>query len=649
MALVAVGDQSACPGGAWAKGTKVAGRTISAGSAPCPYRAFRAIGAVGEGVMRQPEALAIGPGGRVYVGDQLTHKVQMFSASGRFEGQWGSFGTGPGQFGAVGGLASNAAGDVYLVDCGGDRIEEFTPQGRLLRSFGDRGGGVGEFDFGAGNGPSEPPGGGIAVSARYIFVSDTRNNRIERFNLDGGEARVIAPPGSRPGQVMHPNGLAVAPAQGGAPETLYVADDGNDRVQALSASGRFLGAVARFPAQPSQFQNPFDVAVHGDRVYVVDDNHGRIVVFDRALRYLSAFGGEGSLHLTPFIRSVAVASSGVTYVADAHANEVLIFDREGHPIGRFGISTNDAGELEDPVDVALRPDGSGVAVEPYAGFLHLAGFSVLAPTVSWSSGGNVFLGSLWFSPAGAAFARDGTLWASDINNSVVRHLDYNGRFLAAIGDPAGAGAPSAITGRGYAAPSEPGSSGGPVLLAHLLEPTGVAVLSDGTVIVADTGEGALLRLSASGSVLFRLRAPVGGSAFLRPEALAAGPSDTFYLADPGAQEIEQLSAGGRLLASWRDPAIAQGIEDAAGRRYPTGLAVGAEGSVFVSDGRLGRIEERSPSGALLALLGSEGSGSGQLSAPGGLAINCAGDLFVADTGNNRLAVFMGAARPGCPP
>jgi sugar lactone lactonase YvrE len=168
-------------------------------------------------------------------------------------------------------------------------------------------------------------------------------------------------------------------------------------------------------------------------------------------------------------------------------------------------------------------------------------------------------------------------------------------------------------------------------------------------IVADEGEGALLRLSANGSVLARLRAPLGGGAFVRPEALAAGPGDTFYVADPGAQEIEHLSGSGRLLASWRDAAIAQGIEDAAGKRYPTGLAVGSEGNLFVADGKLGRIEERSPGGALLALFGSEGSGAGRLSAPAGLAIDCAGNLLVADAGNNRIAVFMGAARPGCPP
>jgi tripartite motif-containing protein 71 len=175
------------------------------------------------------------------------------------------------------------------------------------------------------------------------------------------------------------------------------------------------------------------------------------------------------------------------------------------------------------------------------------------------------------------------------------------------------------------------------------------VLGDGSVIVADTGERTLLKLSPSGRPLGTYRAPLGGSRFVRPEALAAAPDGTFYLADPGAEAIDHLSEGGRLLASRHVPAIAQGREDGAGSPFPTGLAVGREGNLFVADGGLDRIEVRSPSGALLAVFGSEGSGAGQLSAPAGLAIDCQGNLLVADAGNNRIAVFIGAARPGCPP
>src|SRR5262249_40813901 len=87
----------------------------------CPYETAATIGRPGEGVFRQPEAVAVAPSGRVYVADQFSHQVQMFSAAGVFEGQWGSAGDGPGEFGAVGGLAIGPHGDVYLVDSTHDR------------------------------------------------------------------------------------------------------------------------------------------------------------------------------------------------------------------------------------------------------------------------------------------------------------------------------------------------------------------------------------------------------------------------------------------------------------------------------------------------------------------------------------------------
>src|ERR1700743_3473699 len=95
-----------------------------AGAGACPYAGVQQIGRRAEGVLRFPEAVAIGPGGDVFVADQLSYTVQEFSPAGAFENEWGSFGGGHGQFGPIGGLAVDAAGDVYVVDSSHDRIEK---------------------------------------------------------------------------------------------------------------------------------------------------------------------------------------------------------------------------------------------------------------------------------------------------------------------------------------------------------------------------------------------------------------------------------------------------------------------------------------------------------------------------------------------
>src|SRR5262249_53316309 len=195
--------------------------------------------------------------------------------------------------GAVGGLAIDSRGDVYLVDSSHNRVEKYDSTGRFIASFGSPGKGVGQFYFGAGIGPDMPPGGGIAVGSSYVYVSDTRNNRIERFALNGAGAKVVAGGGSGPGEGVAPEGLALVESGEASPagthegsgagrasaarERLFIADNGNERVQQLTGEGRFIAQAKVFDAAPPTFQNPWDVAVHGASVYVVDNNHGRVV------------------------------------------------------------------------------------------------------------------------------------------------------------------------------------------------------------------------------------------------------------------------------------------------------------------------------------------------------------------------------------
>jgi sugar lactone lactonase YvrE len=637
-----------CPGGfvTTAGGHRKAPGGGAAGG--CPYLSAAAIGKPGEGVFRQPEAIAISPSGKVYVGDQFSHLVQVFSRAGTFEGQWGAAGSGPGEFGAVGGLAFDSQGYVYLVDSTNDRVEKFTPSGRFVSAWGSRGSGVGQFDFGAGNGPSQPPGGGIAVGGPYVYVADTRNDRIQRFRLDGSEARLIAGPGSGPGAVHRPQGLALAPAEGAsAPEALYVADNGNARVQALTPAGRFVAQASSFPASPPTFQNPYDVAVRGGSVYVVDDNHARVVRFDRSLRFLGTFSGSGSDELTHFLRADAVDGAGDVYVADASANRIVVFSADGAPLRAWGISGIAPGQFVAPIDVAGGPEGRILVAEAYREIVPLTGGATpaqfraqIAYGSPWSSGGGVTLGSRFFSPTGLAFARDGTVWVSDRNNDVLRHLADDGHFITAVG----AAAADAV-------PNAPGAA------VRLSEPHGVGVAPAGQVFVADTGNSSLVELADDGGMISTRAAPgpAGSRASGRPSAppfrsplgVAVGGNGDVYVADTGNRLIDALTPNGALLASWGGSGAAS-AGPVTGLKSPNDVAVDAAGQVFVVDGGSARVLEYSASGTLLAAWGVPGTAVGELSEPMGLAIDCRGDVLVADTGNNRVQLFVGvAAASGC--
>ena len=69
---------------------------------------------------------------------------------------------------------------------------------------------------------------------------------------------------------------------------------------------------------------------------------------------------------------------------------------------------------------------------------------------------------------------------------------------------------------------------------------------------------------------------------------------------------------------------------------PTGIAVDANGNVFVADTNNGRIEKLSPTGAFLSSMGNKGTGRGQLGEPNGIAVDRAGNVYVADASNHRV-------------
>src|SRR3954465_6577589 len=185
--ILAAPAQAACPG-----------------ADPCPYTASRVAGLRSGGVLRFPLAVAIGPDGSAYVGDQYSHAVQVFGPDGTFKRELGATAKGPGGLSSIGGAAVAADGSVYVAD-GADRIDRFAQDGTLLDSWGSTGTAPGKFHFGAGGGNEYGAGGGVAVSNGSVYVADTRNDRIQRFAADGSHPVVIVPEG----RLLRPQGLAV--------------------------------------------------------------------------------------------------------------------------------------------------------------------------------------------------------------------------------------------------------------------------------------------------------------------------------------------------------------------------------------------------------------------------------------------------------
>ena len=236
---------------------------------PLLQRGRRGPGA-GPGQLNFPYGVAVDPPGRVFVADDLNHRVVRFSTAADgypYKARWGSYGTAPGQLAYPRGDRGRRAGQVYVTNTGNDRIDVFDRSGTLLRSFGASGRATGQFNT---------PLGVAADAAGIRAVTDSVNGRVELLNPDGSIATVWGSP--HPGPTILPNPVAVA------------FDAARQRLRArpapradrrLRPRDRPAGAHDRLAGQrPGQLLDPSALAIDaGGTISVADTGNERIARF----------------------------------------------------------------------------------------------------------------------------------------------------------------------------------------------------------------------------------------------------------------------------------------------------------------------------------------------------------------------------------
>lgn len=172
--------------------------------------------------------IRFGPDGNLYLADENTHRVSVFTPEGEFLRCWGEFGANPGQLNRPSGMAFAPDGTLLVVDALNNRVQRFTTDGALLGGWGDEGEGQGRFRM---------PWGVAVDAAGYVYVTDWRNDRVQKF--DAGGSYIAEFDGRHGGDgFARPNGLTID-SEG----YIYVCDWQNDRVRVLDPDGRVIDTL----------------------------------------------------------------------------------------------------------------------------------------------------------------------------------------------------------------------------------------------------------------------------------------------------------------------------------------------------------------------------------------------------------------------
>ncbi|RIK42280.1 MAG: hypothetical protein DCC58_11200 [Chloroflexi bacterium] len=237
----------------------------------------------GDGQFSRPRGIAIAPDGRIYVVDARNVRVQIFDAAGQYLAQFGGEGFGAGQFarfpggggGGPGGIAIGEDGRVYVADTWNHRIQAFSPEGAFLFAWGTF--------FDAQDDPNAAalsPGQfygprGIVVHDGLVYVTDTGNERVQVFTLDGQFVRMFGATGSGDGQLLEPVGIAVTDDG-----TVLVADSHNARIARFTSEGEWL---APWPVQEwlsQRFFEPYLALGPDGTLYATTSSLGAILALD---------------------------------------------------------------------------------------------------------------------------------------------------------------------------------------------------------------------------------------------------------------------------------------------------------------------------------------------------------------------------------
>ncbi len=516
------------------------------------------------------------------------------------------------------GVAVDSKGNVFIADANDHRVREIAPDGTITTVAGD-----GFPGFRGDGGPASlsrlnTPYGVAVDRAGNLYIADLGNNRVRKVGLDGAITTVTGTD-----TLQAPRNVAVDAAG-----NLYISEFAGARVWRLGTDGTMAAVAGKGapgfggdggPATSAQLAYPAGLALDSaGNLYIADSSNNRVrKVAGGVITTVLGTGVPGAAlpNQLNLPTGIAIDGAGDLDVADSGNQRIQQLTTAG------AIST-------------LPGAGRDLALDAAGDLIVAAGAQVLELTPSLAletiagDGSYLFRGdggpatsARLTGPVAVALDSAGVLYIADQRNMRLRAV-------------ASAGTISTLAGDGTAAAGND----------ELDAPAGVAVNSSGVVYIADQNNDRIQAMTSPGNMVTAAGTGVPGfngdglpatsTQLFSPGAMALAADGSLYFADIGNGRVRELTAGQTIST------VAQ--------LTARGVAVDGAENVYAANGDLNQIVRIDAAGHTTVIAGTgvagfggDGgpAGSAQLNSPSGLAIDGQGNLYVADTGNNRIRMI----------
>ena len=528
------------------------------------------------------------------------------------------------------GLSFDGQSNLYFVDSDNFRVRKITPAGTITTIAG-----YGQAGSGGDGGPalSATLGAGAldtAVdSAGNVYIADTGNRRVRQIT-PAGIIRTFAGTGE--------------------------AGSSGDGGPALNAS--MVPRALAFDAVGNLYIG------EGFRVRVVN-TAGVITAFAGTGEFgYSGDGGQAGAARLGQIRCLALDSAGNLYIGDSNyvirkvtpervistfaGNGTSAFSGDGGPATQASIQT--------PMGVASDPSGNLFIADERNFRLRKVAPSQVITTVAgngafrYGGDGGPAVSAYMINPTSVAVDAAGNIYVAEILGNRVRKITPFGQISTLAG----------TSRRGYS------GDGGPAAAAALASPYSVVADPAGNVFIADTGNSRIRKITSAGVITTVAgngrtgysgdRGPATAASLNSPMGLALDRAGNLYLCDAAANVVRKVDTSGVIttVAGTGRAGFSGdgGPATQAALNGPFGVAVGTDGSLYISDEINARIRRVSPDGIITTVAGNGqmgGTGDGgpplqaTFSSMDDLKVDAGGNIYVASGGDNRI---RGMSRDG---